>query len=145
LPKVELGQFLLGAHDAHAASTAARRGLENDRKADQPGPGKRFLLILQHAFGAGQDGDLGFLHRLASFVLLPHEAHGFGSGADELDVRSAANLGEVCILTQKTVSRMNGIDIGDFRGGDHGGHVQITLCRPRRANADGFIGKANVE
>ncbi len=52
---VELGQFLFRANDAHAASAAARRCFEDDRKANRPGPFQRLILILQHAFGAGQD------------------------------------------------------------------------------------------
>ena len=106
---------------------------------------RRLLLVLQHAFGTGQDRHLRLLHRLAGFFLLAHEPHGFGSGSDELDVRSAANLGEVRVLTQQAVAGMNGIDIGDFRSRDDGGHIQIALRRSRRPDADGFVGKADVE
>ena len=142
---IELGQLLLGANDAHAASATARRGFEDDRKANRPGPCQGLFLILQHAFGTRQDGDFRLLHRLASFILLAHQPHGFGSGPDELDVRSAANLGEVRVLTQQAVAGMNGIDIGDLRGRDDGRDIQIALRRSRRPDADRLVGKTDVE
>ena len=40
---------------------------------------------------------------------------------------------------------MDGVDVGDFGGGDDGGHVEIAVGGARRADADGFVGKANVE
>ncbi len=40
---------------------------------------------------------------------------------------------------------MNGIDVGDFRRRDDGGHIQIALRRSRRADADRLIGKTDVE
>ena len=40
---------------------------------------------------------------------------------------------------------MDRVHIGDFGGGNDGRHIQIALRQARRANADGFIGKANVQ
>ena len=40
---------------------------------------------------------------------------------------------------------MNGVDIGDLGGGYHCRNVQVAVSRARRADADGFIGKSNVQ
>ncbi len=40
---------------------------------------------------------------------------------------------------------MNGVDVGDFGGADHGGDIEITLRELRRADADRFVGKAHVQ
>ena len=40
---------------------------------------------------------------------------------------------------------MDGVDVGDFGGGDDGGDVEIAVGGPRRADADGLVGKADVE
>ena len=40
---------------------------------------------------------------------------------------------------------MNGIDVGDLRGGDDGRYIQIALCRSRRPDANRFVGKTDVE
>ena len=40
---------------------------------------------------------------------------------------------------------MNRVDVGDFGGGDDGGNVEIAVGGARRADADGLVGKADVE
>ncbi len=40
---------------------------------------------------------------------------------------------------------MDGVDVGDFSGGDDGGDVEIAVGGARRADADGLVGKADVE
>ena len=98
-----------------------------------------------HAVGAGQDGHLGLLHRLAGFFFFAHQARDFRRRADELDVRGAADFGEVGVLTEQAIAGMNRVDVGDFGRGDDGGHIEIAVGRARRADADGLVGKADVE
>ena len=141
----ELRELVGGTDDAHAASAAAGRGLEDYGKTHGPRPFQSLIGSLQNSVGAGQDGDLGPLHGLAGFILFAHQAHGFGRGADELDVGGAADLGEVGVLAQQAVAGMDGVDIGDFRGGDDSGHVQVAVGRARGADADGLIGETNVQ
>ncbi len=40
---------------------------------------------------------------------------------------------------------MNGVDVGDFCGGDDGGYVEIAVGGARRTDADGLVGKADME
>ena len=60
-------------------------------------------------------------------------------------MRGLAHLGEVGIFAEQAVARVDGIYIRDFGGADYGGNVQIALTQPRRAYADGLVGKAHVE
>ena len=103
------------------------------------------VFVGKHAVGAGKNGHLRLLHGLAGFFFFAHEAGDFGRRADELDVRGAADLGEVGVLAQQAVAGMDGIDVGDFGGGDDGGNVEIAVGGARRADADGLVGKANVQ
>src|SRR5262249_50542373 len=56
-----------------------------------------------------------------------------------------ADFGEVRVLTQQAVARMYGVDISDLCGADNGRGVQVALGGTRRAHADGFIGKTDVQ
>ena len=40
---------------------------------------------------------------------------------------------------------MNGVHVGDFRRADHRWNIEIALGQLRRANADGFVGKTDVQ
>ncbi len=141
----EIGQLFGRAHDAHAASAAAGLGFEDDGVADLRGNVLGFFRGGEDAVGAGQDRHLGLLHCLAGFFFFAHQARDFGRRADELDVGGAADFGEVGVLAEQSVAGMDGVDVGDFSGGDDGGHVEIAVGRARRADADGFVGKADVE
>ena len=109
------------------------------------GPLLRFFGGGEDAVGAGQDGHLGLLHGLAGFFFFAHEARDFRRRADELDVGGAADFSEVGILAEQAVAGMDGVDVGDFSRGDDGGDVEIAVGGARRADADGLVGKANVE
>ena len=141
----EVGQFFGSAHDAHAATAAAGLGFENDGVADLCGDVLRFFCGGDDAVGAGKDRDLGRLHCLAGFFFFAHEARDFRRRADELDVGGAADFGEVGVLAEQAVAGMNGVDVGDFSGGDDGGNIEIAVGGARRADADGLVGKAHVE
>ncbi len=93
----------------------------------------------------GRIGTLACFHRLARFFFFAHQPRDFRRRADELDIRGAADLGEVGVLAEQAVAGMNGVDVGDFGGGDDGGNVEIAVGRARRADADGLIGKTNVQ
>ena len=99
----------------------------------------------KHAIRSGQDGHFGLLHGLAGLFFFAHQASDFRRRPDELDVRRAANFGEVGVLTEQAVAGMDGVDVGDFRGGDDSGDIEITVRGARRADADGLVGKAHVK
>ncbi len=69
------------------------------------------------------------------------------SGGGPMNLMSAglADFGEVGVLAQQSVAGMDRIHIGDFGGADDGGNVEIAFVQARRPDADGFVGKADVQ
>ena len=124
---------------------AAGLGFENDGITHLLRPHQRFFRRCQHAIGSRQDRHPGLLHGLARLFLFAHQARNFRRRPDELDVRRAAHFGKIGVLAEQSVTGMNGIDVGDFRGGDDGGHVEIAVGGTRRPDADGLVGEANME
>ncbi len=141
----EVRQFFGRAHNAHAASAAAGLGFENDGVTDLRRNRNRIIGVRNHAVGARQDRHLGLLHCLARFFFFAHQPRDLGRRSDELDVRRAAHLGKVGVLAQQPIPRMDRIDVGDLSRGDNGRHVEIAVRGPRWPNADGFVGKADME
>ena len=68
-----------------------------------------------------------------------------GSRPDELHAGGFADLGEIRVLAEKSVAGMDGVDIGNFRGADDGGNVQIAAGTLGWADTNGFVRKANVQ
>ncbi len=142
---IEVWQVFGIADDSHAAPATAGLGLRIT--------GKPTFFVHSCASSSeammpsepGRIGTLAFLHGLARFFLFTHEARDLGRRADELDIRGAADFGEVGVLAQQAVAGVDGVHVSDFRGGDDGGHTEIAVRGTRRADADGFIGKADVE
>src|SRR3712207_8931190 len=65
----------------------------------------------------------------------------FRSGADELDLARAADLGEVGVLGEEAVTGVDGLDVRHLGGGDDAVHLQVALARRRLADADGLVGE----
>ena len=63
---------------------------------------------------------------------------------DELDVAFSANLGELRVFRQKSVSGMNGLNVADFRNTDQIFHQQVAVRCGCRADAIGFSSKVEV-
>ena len=141
----EIGQLLGAADDSHAAPAAARLGLEDHRETDLLGPVLRLFHPGKNAVGAGKNRHFSLLHRLARLLLFAHQTGDLGRRTDKLDVRGAADLGEVGVLAQQPVAGMNRFHIGDLGGRDHGRHIQVAVGQPRRTDADGFVGEAHVQ
>ena len=95
--------------------------------------------------GTGNSGDSQLLNRLPGPGLVSHEADGGCGGADEPDAAVVADLREVGTLGQVAVTRMDGVDVGDFGRADDAGDVQIAVVASGRADADRLVGEADVE
>src|SRR3954471_2949947 len=74
-------EFLFGADDAHAATAAARRRLDDDGEAYLARERARLLLTLQGVGASGKDGQARLLHRAARLDLVAHHANHFGARA----------------------------------------------------------------
>ena len=113
--------------DAHPAPAAAGNGLDHDRVADLLGDGEGFLLALNHALGAGREGDAGLLGKGAGNLLVLQRVHGAGAGADEADVAALADVREVGVLREEAVAGMDGVHIGDSAARSTGRYL-VTVC-----------------
>ena len=65
--------------------------------------------------------------------------------SDERDVRRGADLGELRVLGEEAVARMDRVGAGDLGRGDEARNVEIRLARRRGADADVVVGEAHVQ
>ena len=68
-----------------------------------------------------------------------------GRGPDEGDLAALADLGELGVLGQEAVARVDGVGAGDLGRGDDARDVQVALARRRRPDADLLVGEAHVQ
>src|SRR5665213_1130154 len=138
-------QRAFGVHHAHAATAAAARGFDDDRIADIAGDAQvLFRIVAERAVRARYARHFLAAHDVNGRDFVTHEADGFRLRSDEGEAAFFHALGEVGILGQEAVSGMNGDRVGDFRGADDGGHVQVAQRRGRRPDAYRFIGQQHV-
>ena len=125
---------------AHAATAAAGDGLDHDGIADFAGDLDGLLFIRHDAVATGGDRDTRLLGAFAGTVLVTHEADRLGGGADEGDVGRGADLGEVGVLGEEPVARVNGIDIGDLGRADDAVDLEVALASGSGSDADSLVG-----
>src|SRR5262249_7103379 len=102
-------QIVVG--DAHTASAAAGRRLDEYRIAHFAGQRQRLLGAFEQARAAGHNRDAGLLRHLARLVLVAQALHGLRRRADEGDTAFAADIGEVGVLGQEPITGVDGLDI----------------------------------
>src|SRR5689334_14314315 len=138
-------KLLSTAHDAHAPSSAACGGFDDQGVADAGCFRSRGLCVSDDSFAARHNGNSCGGHLPASVLLLAHQAQNIGRRSNKSNVRSLANLCEVRILGKKSVARMYGVYIRDFGGTDHVRNIQVALGAACRADTYSFIGKTHVQ
>ena len=130
-------QCSLGVHHAHAPASPAARGLYDHRIADLASNLDDLGGIIgQGAFGSRHTGNAGFQHRLFGANFVTHQPYSFRTRPDEDEATFFHALGEVGILREEAVTRMDGLGIRHFSGGDYGRYVQITSAGSRGPNTD---------
>ena len=134
-----------GVHHAHPTPATAARGLDDHRVADRP-PGLDDLLRVfrERAFRTGHTGHARFDHRLLGRDLVAHEPDRGRRRADEGEPAALDAFGEVGVLGQKAIARVNRLGVGHFGGRDDRRHVEVALCRGRRADAHRLVGQLHV-
>ncbi len=142
----EVGVFdvALVLDDAHAASSTARRGFEDDRKAHLFGQFPRLLDILDGAVAAGYDGHARLFHHLFGFALVAHQRHDVDARTDEFDAVVFADLDEILVFAQKPVPRKDSVAFAHLRRRDDGGDVEVAFGAFWAADADAGVGQAQV-
>ena len=131
-------------NDAHASAAAAGDGFDHYRVADFFCDGEGVFFGVHGAGGAWGNGDAGFFGEFAADGFVFEGVHGGGAGADEADVATSANFGEVGVFGEESVARMNGVDVGNFGGADEAVDSEVAFKRGGFADANGFVGHLGV-
>ena len=130
---------------AHPAPATARARLQHDRVADGLGDAQRLARRLHRALGAGDDRQPGAPHRRARRRLVVESREHLRWRADEDQAVLLADLGEVGVLGEEAIARVDRLRAGDERGRDDRRDVQIGVARVRRADADRLVGGVDRE
>ena len=91
---------------AHAAPAPAGDRLDEDGVADLVGLLAQEFRVLVVAVIARHDRHAGFLHQRLGRVLEAHRAHRAGRRSDEDDAGPGAGFGELRVLGEKAIARM---------------------------------------
>ena len=139
------GQFGLVAHQPHAASAAAGRGLDHHRITDGIRRVAKRAVALVGPVIARNDRYTGAARNAFRLRLVAHLADHRRRRPDPGQARIDHTFGEVRVLGEEAVARMHAVRAGLLRGGDDRRAVQIRLARARRADPHRRIRLAHVQ
>ena len=91
----------------HAAATAPKGSLDDERKADFFGNLGGLSRIRYGVLGTRKGRDFGLIGNFAGFDLITHPAEEFGAGADKSETVFLAGAGETGIFGKKAVAGVN--------------------------------------
>ncbi len=137
-------ELVLRRDEAHALSSTARCGLEQNREA-RVGRGAPELLEPDRAVRAGYERDAGRAHRLLRTHLVAHLLDDVRGRPDEDDVVVVTRADELRVLREEPVTRVHGVAPGCLRGGDEIRDPQVALRSGRRADAHRLVCELDVE
>ena len=135
----------VGVGDAHPATAAAGRGLDDHRIADRAGDLERRVDAAHGSVAPRQDGHARLFHHFFGLSLVAHCADGRRRRADELDLALPADFGEIGVLGQEAVTGVDRLGVGDLGRRDDLRDVAIALRAGGGADADVFVGVAHVQ
>ena len=141
---IRLSSWSSARHDLHAAPAAARGGLDQHRIADLGGDLARLLDACERAGRAGDQRQAELRGGALGLDLVAHDADMLGLGPDPDQVVALDDLGELGVFGQEAVARVDRVGVGDFGRRDDVGDVEIAVLGRRRADADRFVGQADV-
>ena len=100
-------QRRVAVHDAHAATAAAGRRLDDHGIADVVARAARCLAVVRRAGhrSRARTGTPAFAHRLDRRDLVAHQANRLGLWADEYEAAFLDALRKVCVLREEAVAR----------------------------------------
>ena len=102
-------EFMRGADQPHPLAAASGDGLDQQRESDARRLRQPLLLVVAVQSGVGQHRDPGLAGDLLGPVLEPHVAHRLRRRPDEQHPGLGARLGELGVLGQEPVARMQGV------------------------------------
>src|SRR5262245_14162552 len=130
---------------AHPSTAAAGSRFYHHRVAKSFCDFHRVVLCLDNSIAAGRYGHAGFACSRTSSVLIAHRLHRTRGRSDELAVAAFADFHEMRILGEKSVARMNRVNVADLGGTHNPIDSQITLKTGRRTDADRFVGQLDMK
>ena len=129
---------------AHSTSAAARGRLDDHRVLDLLRDPQRDLFIVDGAVAARNRRHLRFARQLLARDLVADRRHRLDRRADEFDPAAPANLREVVVLSQESITRMDRLHVGDLGGGNDPRDVEVRLGGRRVADADRLVRQLQV-
>ena len=130
---------------AHAAAAASRDRLDHNGIANLFRDLDGVLLCFDDSVAARHYWHSCSAGAAAGRILITHGVHRADRRADEFDVAALTDFGEVRVLREKSVARMNGIDVADFRRAQDSIDLKITLAAGGSTDADRFIGQLHMQ
>ncbi len=124
------------ARHAHAAAAAACCRFDHHRIADFLRDFSRVLLRLHNSVASRRHRHTGFPRKRPSSVFVAHRLHCTRGGANEFNIAALANFSEMRVLREKSISRMNRIDVANLGCAHDPIDLQVTFGTRRRADAD---------
>ena len=138
-------QRRLRMDDAHPAPAATAGRLHDHRIADVAGNAQRLLrIVADRSVRSGDAWDARRAHRRDCGELVPHQPDRLRPRADEDEPALLDALGEVRVLREESVARVDGDGVGHLRRAHHRGNVEVALARSGGADADRFVGEPDV-
>ena len=139
----EIGRFV---NHPHAASATAEGGLDDQRKTDFLRNLQRRGSVRDRLLRARQGSHAHLLCQCPGRHLVPHQLNNIRTGADEGDAGRGASTGETGVLRQKTVTRVNKIDVLFLGQRDDSRNIEISTHRAfALANEISFISLETVD
>ncbi len=142
---VELGDFLQGAGDLQAAAATAERRLDRDRQTVLLGEGDDFLGAGDGVGGAGDQGGAGALGDVSGGDLVTQVPDRLRRRADPGQAGIQDGLGEVGVLGQEAVPRMDRVRSGLRCRGEDLAHVEVAGGGGVTTQRVGLVGDADMQ
>ena len=137
-------KLAFGGHDAHALAAAARGRLEQDRVADFPGGGLRFLQIGDRRDRPGHDRHPGLHGQRLGGHLVAQGGDGRRRRPDEDQPGLADHFGELRVFGEKAVAGVNGGAAGLPRRVDDLLLAEVGLVRAGGPDRDRLVRRQHV-
>ncbi|RMN69225.1 hypothetical protein ALQ54_05717 [Pseudomonas syringae] len=138
-------QVFFAMNHTHTATTTATGGLDDHRVTDFTANAQSGVFVFrQRAVGTGNGRYIGQLHGVLGRNLVAHQANGVCFWTDESEARFFNLFGEVGVLGEKPVTRVDRRGAGHFGSRNDRRNVQVGQIGRCRTDADGFVCQAQV-
>ena len=141
-----IAEFSLGLDGAHAATTATPARLEHQRIAYLCRQATRGIQVIRQRTGRWHHRHTGTLRQFARRHLVAELTHHRRARPDEGNPGRRTGLGEIGVLGQEAVARMDCVHLGLARNADDVGDVEVGLDRLlARPHLVGLVGLETME